>query len=466
MRASSQKYARLLNELKLMIVGGELHEGDYIPSEHTLVRQFGVSRPTVRKAVAALAGQGLLETIPGKGSVVRGLNRSALKVVLLNLYWYMPSHEYPLIRQIVARFNDEHPHIQVRLVPFPNEWTPSIYADYRNSKSREHEPDLMSLTNRFMLELQTEQVSAVLRPLDELSAEQRVYPFLWQANQIDGRLFAAPITFSPVMLLYNKALFDEANVEYPNRSWTWSDLAEAASRLTRKDRDGTMQYGFAFSPSFYRWPLFFLQAGGRFVRDNLTFPPEAANNDGIRFILDLLFKHQAAPLLLRSSQLSEQLFLKGKAGMILSTYYLSERQNNCGFAWGAAKFPAGLLDKSLAVSTSIGISAECRHVQEAQTFLRYMLSAPVQAYIKAHGTTVPAAKEIAESEHYPHGVFRGSDYEAFRETLADIQVVHGLGLTHKQVNELTSAMEMVWCRTETFERVWQAFARTDSAPAN
>lgn len=464
MRASSQKYARLLHELKLMIVGGELREGDYMPSENTLVRQFGVSRPTVRKAVAELADQGLLDTIPGKGSVVRGLERSELQVTVLNLYWYMPSHEYPLIRKIVSRFNDEHTHIQVRLVPFQSESTPSIYAGYRSGNGRDHKPDLMSITNRFMMELRSEPIHTILRPLDERDVNERVYRFLWKANVHDGRLYAAPITFSPVMLLYNKSMFEQEGIPYPDNGWKWGDLAASASRLTRRADDGTIQYGFAFSPSFFRWPLFFLQAGGRFVRNGETCPAGQEDNAGIRFILDLLYKHQSGPLLLRSVGLSEQLFQKGKAGMILSTFYLSEQQNRSdAFEWGAAKFPAGAVDKSLAISTSIGISAECSHVQEAQTFIRYVLSKPIQAYIKANGTTLPASPEVAESARYPHSAFRGSGYYSFKETLSDIEVVHALGLDFGQVNELTAAMEMVWCRTETFERVWRSFLQANES---
>ncbi|MDF2662839.1 MAG: hypothetical protein K0Q94_5630, partial [Paenibacillus sp.] len=41
--------------------------------------------------------------------------------------------------------------------------------------------------------------------------------------------------------------------------------------------------------------------------------------------------------------------------------------------------------------------------------------------------------------------------------------VHALGLDFSQVNELTTAMEMVWCRTETFERVWRSFVQANES---
>jgi len=45
---------------------GKLREGDAVPSEAQLTREFGVSRGKVRQALAHLEGAGLLVTVPGK----------------------------------------------------------------------------------------------------------------------------------------------------------------------------------------------------------------------------------------------------------------------------------------------------------------------------------------------------------------------------------------------------------------
>lgn len=41
-----------------------------IPSEYALAEEFGVSRPTVRAAIALLAEKGLVATSKGKGTFV------------------------------------------------------------------------------------------------------------------------------------------------------------------------------------------------------------------------------------------------------------------------------------------------------------------------------------------------------------------------------------------------------------
>jgi GntR family transcriptional regulator len=64
----------LYHQLRKMIVDrietGEWRPGDRVPSEVELVKQYGVSRTTVRLALADLANQGLLTRLQGRGTFV------------------------------------------------------------------------------------------------------------------------------------------------------------------------------------------------------------------------------------------------------------------------------------------------------------------------------------------------------------------------------------------------------------
>ena len=53
------------------ILSGELEAGSKFPSEDALGRQFGVSRPVVREALARLRERGLIETVSGSGTFVK-----------------------------------------------------------------------------------------------------------------------------------------------------------------------------------------------------------------------------------------------------------------------------------------------------------------------------------------------------------------------------------------------------------
>ncbi len=66
------KYAQVVAEIKSRIERGQYPPGSLLPSEHQLVSDFGVSRPTIVKALASLRQDGWIDTQQGRGSFVRG----------------------------------------------------------------------------------------------------------------------------------------------------------------------------------------------------------------------------------------------------------------------------------------------------------------------------------------------------------------------------------------------------------
>ena len=69
------KYAQVVAEIQKRIERGQYPPGSLLPSEHQLVTEFGVSRPTIVKALSALRLDGWIDTQQGKGSFVRGRRR-------------------------------------------------------------------------------------------------------------------------------------------------------------------------------------------------------------------------------------------------------------------------------------------------------------------------------------------------------------------------------------------------------
>jgi DNA-binding GntR family transcriptional regulator len=66
------KYAQVVAEIQKRIEHGDYPAGSLLPSEHQLVAEFGVSRPTIVKALSSLRQDGWIDTQQGKGSFVRG----------------------------------------------------------------------------------------------------------------------------------------------------------------------------------------------------------------------------------------------------------------------------------------------------------------------------------------------------------------------------------------------------------
>jgi GntR family transcriptional regulator len=63
-------YYQLENVLRERIVSGAFAAGERLPTESELIEQFGVSRITVRQALAALADENLIERRQGSGTFV------------------------------------------------------------------------------------------------------------------------------------------------------------------------------------------------------------------------------------------------------------------------------------------------------------------------------------------------------------------------------------------------------------
>lgn len=66
------KYAQVVAEIKRRIENGVYEPGSLLPSEHQLVDEFGVSRPTIVKSLGELRQEGWIDTEQGRGSFVRG----------------------------------------------------------------------------------------------------------------------------------------------------------------------------------------------------------------------------------------------------------------------------------------------------------------------------------------------------------------------------------------------------------
>jgi GntR family transcriptional repressor for pyruvate dehydrogenase complex len=60
--------ADLAADLRTRIVDGDIQPGEKLPSENTLISEFGVSRTVVRAALTRLQAEGLVETERGRGS--------------------------------------------------------------------------------------------------------------------------------------------------------------------------------------------------------------------------------------------------------------------------------------------------------------------------------------------------------------------------------------------------------------
>ncbi len=83
----------------------------------------------------------------------------------------------------------------------------------------------------------------------------------------DGRYYGVPKDKDTICLVYNKEMFDAADVDYPTDDWTWDDLTDASQKIY----DATGKYGYmAYGDDQLGYWNFVYQNGGYILtEDNL-----------------------------------------------------------------------------------------------------------------------------------------------------------------------------------------------------
>ena len=146
----------------------------------------------------------------------------------------------------------------------------------------------------------------------------------------DGKQLAVPKDFDTIALWYNKTMFDEAGVSYPDASWTWDDFAEACRKLTKEDGS---QYGYALKPSNNQdgWYNIVYDMGGEIINKDRT--ASGMNAEGtiraLEFVTGLVKNGYTPAYEVMTENNPEALFEAGKVAMITQgSWMLAELCNN------------------------------------------------------------------------------------------------------------------------------------------
>ncbi|MGN0153148.1 MAG: GntR family transcriptional regulator [Lachnospiraceae bacterium] len=81
--ADSPIYEQIKEQIKLMILNGELKEGDALPSMRLLAKELRISIITTKRAYEELEREGYIESFTGKGSFVKAMNTDVVRETLI-----------------------------------------------------------------------------------------------------------------------------------------------------------------------------------------------------------------------------------------------------------------------------------------------------------------------------------------------------------------------------------------------
>ncbi len=104
-----------------------------------------------------------------------------------------------------------------------------------------------------------------------------------------GKIFAVPQAIQVNVLYYNKDMFDQAKIPYPNENWTTDDVYNAASKLFDKSRK---QFGIGLPQHIrYGWYTVVRQFGGDLLdkeRKHSTFASNPKVKEAFEYMKKVL----------------------------------------------------------------------------------------------------------------------------------------------------------------------------------
>jgi multiple sugar transport system substrate-binding protein len=223
-----------------------------------------------------------------------------------------------------------------------------------------------------------------------------------QATPSGAALYAVPLDFTPMVIYYNKTLFDNAGVPYPADGWTWDDFLAAAKALTitPDGADRPTQYGFNFINWMPAWLLWLwandadvLDESGRRATGAFDAPRSI---EAIQFIVNLMTKHHVAPTLTESSAAGVDLFRAGRAAMDLKGHWMMIDYRADGIDFGVVSLPTRTgTPVTVVYAAGLGITQKAKHPELAWEYVKFMTSREVQIRRVAAGLAISANKQAA-----------------------------------------------------------------------
>lgn len=190
---------------------------------------------------------------------------------------------------------------------------------------------------------------------------------------IEGKQYAIPKDYSTFGLWYNKDIFDEKGVAYPDETWDWEKLKETAAQLTDTEKGiyGLLaQYNTNDAAYHYIW-----QNQGDIINEDETKSgfDDPATIEAVEYLVDYIEKGYSPTMEDYANTTADQYFESGKAAMhIAGSWMCSEFTNIEGLNCDVAPLAMGKQRANLCGGMAYSISANTKHPEEAWKFMEFL----------------------------------------------------------------------------------------------
>lgn len=272
--------------------------------------------------------------------------------------WYQGS-DGPTVEALVKKFNESQSKVVVDMTIMPKDtMIQKLLPAYASGDG----PTLIAVGHEMTTQYITKKV---VQPIDDFYGEGKLDKAVLpkatiEATTYEGKVYGAPMSTAPLMLYYNKTLFQKAGVEPPT---TLVELAAAAKAITsyKEGENTTNVYGLAqgmFS-GIHSWTAYFRNDGGGYVsEDRKTSILDSAENIKTLNHWTELFRNDHISPIGVSVPDAQALFAAGRAGMVIDGPWGAGTYAKGGVDFGVIPFPAGTTTQTtMIVGTPILVAA-------------------------------------------------------------------------------------------------------------
>ena len=223
-----------------------------------------------------------------------------------------------------------------------------------------------------------------------------------QAFSINGTKYGMPYSYSTVVLIYNKDLFDQAGVAYPTADWTWADADAAALKIKALGDD---YYGLIQPISTYEFFKVVKQYNGGLLNDdNTAFTVNRPENvQALQRLVDNVQVTNICPSTEQRGSLDEWgVFKLGKTGMIVTGIWaFPSFTTDCAFNWDIAVEPGAATKATHYFANGLAISADSKNAEAAYKWIEFIGTSEQVAQLRVQlGWELPCATYQSAMDQY------------------------------------------------------------------
>ncbi|MCH7494452.1 sugar ABC transporter substrate-binding protein [bacterium] len=288
-----------------------------------------------------------------------------------------------MAQEMLDEFHATHPNIRVFYSPDPEHLQDAMLAEMQAGTA----PDVFQGCCTYFPIWAQEGFTLDLRPFVEADLSEEVISD-WDEAQykafftVEGAQFGLPKYHGALALYYNKDLFDQYGVAYPDGTWDHADYL-AAMKLLTHDRDGdgdTDLWGSMLDVSWDRVQVHVNAWGGHLVDPEdpsscAMAEPEALA--AMEWLRARMWDDKVMATFLDVQNLrTRDAFITEQVAMVEDgSWALKDILANSDFRVGVAPFPAGPAGRvTLATTDGFGIYAGTNHPEEAWELLKFLTS--------------------------------------------------------------------------------------------